>query len=82
MRAKPSSGQLARAGAELVDLRARQMRHREQEIRRRLVLLRLHVAIALEPSLRAAHEHRRRIAPIVLVAVAHAAAPVEQRVIE
>ena len=32
--------------------------------------------------LAAAHDHRRRIVPIVRVAVAHAAAPVQNRVIE
>ena len=32
--------------------------------------------------LRAAHHHRGRIVPIVRVAVAHAAAPVEHRVIQ
>ena len=58
------------------------MRHREQQIRGRLVLLRDDVPIPLQPAVRAADQHRRRVAPIVRVAIAHPAAPVEQRVIQ
>ena len=58
------------------------MRHREQQIRGRLVLLRRDVPIALQATVRAADQDRRRVVPIVLVAIAHPTAPVEQRVIQ
>ena len=61
----------------LVDLGSGQVSHREQEVRR-WRLLGLDVTVALHPTLRTAHQHCGWIAAIVLVAVAHAAAPVEQ----
>ena len=71
----------SRARAELVDFGAGEMRHRQQQVRRRL-FFRDDVAVAFQAAVRAADQHRRRVAAIVQVAVAHAAAPVEQRVVE
>src|SRR6185295_4228822 len=62
-----------RTRAELLDLDAANVRQRQQQVRGWL-LLGLDVPIAFEPSVRAADDHRRRVAAIVRVAVAHAAA--------
>src|SRR5262245_13934551 len=53
----------SRARTELVDFGAGEMRHRQQQVRRRL-FFGDDVAIALQPTLRATHQHCRRIAAI------------------
>src|SRR5262245_22615396 len=64
------------------DLDAREVGDGEQQVGGWFVLAGDEVAVSFQPPVCAADEQRGRVAPIVRVAVAHAAAPVEQRVIE
>src|SRR5258706_2777133 len=74
--------QPARAGSEAFELRAGDVRHGKQQVGCRLFILRDDVAVALQAAVRAADDDSRRVGAVVLIAVAHAAAPVEHRVIE
>src|SRR6185436_11707974 len=74
--------QPARARPDLFDLGAGDVRHGEEQVRRRLLVLGDDVAVALQAPVGAADDDGGRVGAIVLVAVAHPAAPVEHRVIE
>ena len=65
------------AGAELVDFHTVEVRDRDQQVRCRFFLGN-DVPIAFQLAVRAAEQERGRIAAIVEVAVAHAAAEVDQ----
>jgi len=67
----------SRAGPELLDLRAVELRDREEQIRGRLFFSH-DVATAFQLAMRAAEQQGRRVTAIMEVAVAHAAAEVDQ----
>jgi len=69
------------AGTELVNLRAVEVRNCQQQVRGGF-LFSHDVAIAFQFAERAADQQGRRVAAVVKVSVTHAAAEVDQRVIE
>ena len=71
----------ARACRETIDLRAAHVRQCQQQVRGWRIL-RDDVTVAFKAAIAAAHHHRGWILPVVRVAVAHAAAPVQYRVIQ
>src|SRR5690606_34725076 len=71
-----------RADADLLDLGAGDVGEREQQVRRRLLVVRSDVAVALDLAVRAAEHDGRGVVAVVRVPVRHAAAPVDQRRIE
>src|SRR5215467_11514084 len=71
----------ARTRRKVIHLRAAQMRQRKKQVRGWRIL-RDDMPVAFEPAAAAAHDYRGWVVPVMRVAVAHTAAPIQNRVIQ